>query len=47
MFDSATQGLTDSVEFCERLETEKEILHMQGEGNYQNKKNKQSSERHQ
>ena len=36
--DSTTQGLTDLVEFCERLDTSEEIFQTQGEGNHQNKK---------
>ena len=46
VFDSATQGLTDIVKSCERLETAKEIFQTQGEVNHQNKKTKQSVERH-
>ena len=46
-FDSVTQGLTELVKFCERLETAEEILKTQGEGNQQNRKTNQSSERHQ
>ena len=46
VFDSATQGLTDIFKFCERLETSKEIFQTQGEVNHQNKKTKQSVERH-
>ena len=46
-FDSATQGLTGLVEFCERLKTAEESFQTQGEGNHQNKKNKQSGERQQ
>ena len=38
-FDSATQGLTDIVEFYKRLETAEDILNMQGEGDHKNKKN--------
>ena len=45
-FDSKTQGLTDIVKSCERLETSKEIFQTQGEVNHQNKKTKQSVERH-
>ena len=45
VFDSATQGLTDIVKFCERLETAEEIFQTQGEVNHQNKKTKQSVER--
>ena len=37
-FDSATQGLTDLIEFCDCLETAEEIFQTQGEGNHQNKK---------
>ena len=44
---STTQGLTELVKFCERLETAEEILKTQGEGNQQNRKTNQSSERHQ
>ena len=46
VFDYETQGLTDLVKFCERLETTEEIFQTQGEGNHQNKKTKQSVERH-
>ena len=46
-FDSTTQGLTDLVELCESLETAEEIFQTHGEGNHQNKKLKQSGERHQ
>ena len=46
VFDSETQGLTDLVNFCERLETAEEIFQTQGEVNHQNKKTKQSVERH-
>ena len=37
-FDSATHGLTELVEFCESLETAKEIFQTQGVGNHENKK---------
>ena len=37
-FDSTTQGLTELVEFCERLKTAKEIFRTQGEGPQENKK---------
>ena len=37
-FDSTTQGLTDIVEFCEPLDTSKEILHTLVEVQHQNKK---------
>ena len=37
-FEAATQGLTELVEFCERLETSKEIFQMQGKGNHQKQK---------
>lgn len=37
-FDSATQGLTELVEFYERLETPKEIFHTQDEEQHQNQK---------
>ena len=37
-FDSETQGLTQIVKLYEHLETAKEIFHMNGEGNHQNKK---------
>ena len=46
-FDSTTQGLTELVEFCERLKTAKEIFRTQGEGPQENKKTKQSGELHQ
>ena len=46
-FDSANQCLMDIFEFCERLETAEKIFQMQGEGNHQTKKTKQSGERHQ
>ena len=39
-FDSATQGLTELVEFYERLETAEEIFQTQGEGSHQNRKTK-------
>ena len=43
-FYSATQGLTEFVNFCERLETSEEIFQMQGEGPH---KKTQSIECHQ
>ena len=46
-FDSPTQRLTELVKLWEQLETAKDIFHTQGEGHHQNKKTKQSSERHQ
>ena len=45
-FESTTQGLTELVEFCKRLEIDEEIFQNQGEGNRQNKK-KQCGEHHQ
>ena len=44
-FDSATQGLTELINFCERPETAENFFHMQGEVNHQKKK--LSSEHHQ
>ena len=41
------QGLTELVEFYERLETAEDIFHTQGVENYKNKKTKQSGESHQ
>ena len=38
VFDSETQGLTDLVNFCERLETSEEIFQTQGEVNHQKTK---------
>ena len=46
-FEYTTQGLTEIVEFYERLENDEEILSTQGEGKNQNKKTKQSGECHQ
>ena len=37
-FDSATQGLTELVKFCERLETVKELFQMYSYEQNQNKK---------
>ena len=36
-FDSATQGLTELINFCERPETAENFFHMQGEVNHQKK----------
>ena len=36
--DSSTKGLMEVIEFCERLETAKEIIQTQVKGNHQNKK---------
>ena len=46
-FESATQGLTELVDFCECLKTAEEIFQTKCEGNHQNKKTKQPGERHQ
>ena len=35
--ESATQGLTELVEFCDLLKTAEEIFQTQGEVNHQNK----------
>ena len=37
-FESATQGLTELVKFCEQLDTAEKHFQTQGEGNHQNKK---------
>ena len=36
-FDSATQGLTKLVDFCDRLKTAEENFQTQGEGNHPKK----------
>ena len=36
-FNYATHGVTETIEFFERLETVEEIFHTQGEENHQNK----------
>ena len=36
-FDSATQGLTKLVDFCDRLKTAEEKFQTQGEGNHPKK----------
>ena len=46
-FDTANQGLTELIEFCESLETSNEIIPTQVKWNHQNKKTKQYGERHQ
>ena len=46
-FNSATKGLTEIVELCERLKTTKESFHTQGKGYHQKITTKKSIECHQ